>query len=113
MIDYIFYFGNEVILIKVDGANVTFGNTSYGAMMAPIEGLKLDKQGVIKEYPDLAYAEDWREEAIKRFKFKIKEMATEKEIGEYIINDLKRYGYIPYMKHIKGFRPISLREQGK
>jgi len=111
MIDYIFHFGNEVVLVKVDGANVTFGNTTYGAMMAPIDGLKLDKQGVIKEFPELAYAEDWREQAIKRFKWKIKDMTSEKEIGNYIIEDLKRYGYQPYLMQVQGFRPISLREK--
>lgn len=111
MIDYIFHFGNEVILVKVDGTNVTFGNTTYGAMMAPIEGLKLDKDGVIKEFPDLSYAEDWREQAIFRFKSKIKDMANEKEIGNFIIKDLKKYGYVPYLMQVKGMRPVSLMEK--
>jgi hypothetical protein len=108
MRDIIFNFGNEVILVKIDGSNITFGNTSYGAYMAPISGLQLSYDGTILEYPDLKDDPSWREKAIERFKEKIKQMETEKEIEEYIINDLKRYGYIPKLRQIAGTRPEKL-----
>lgn len=108
MIDLMFSFGNDVILVRIDGANVTFGNTSYGAMMAPISGLKLSREGAIREWPDLMLADDWKEKAIERFKAKIKDMTSENEIAEYIINDLKLYGYIPKLKQQSGMRPVKL-----
>ena len=67
-------------------------------------GLKLNYSGTIKEFPDLKDNLDWRKIAIERFKKRIREMNNEEEISQYIINDLKKYGYIPKLKQKKGFR---------
>lgn len=106
MIDTILYFGTEIVLIRIDGRHITFGaNTSFSnPMMSTIEGLNLSKAGVIKEFPDLADRFDWREEAIARFKYKIKGMKSEEEIWNYLINDLKKYGYVPKYKQVAGHR---------
>lgn len=104
MIDILFEFGDDVILVRVDKHSVTFGNTAFGTGMADISCMKLDYVGVCREFPDLEMRKDWREEAIKRFKEKIKEMKNEKEIGEYIIEDLRKYGYVPKYIQKNGFR---------
>lgn len=104
MIEIIFEFGNEVILVKVQGKNVLFGNTTFGAQMADISGLKLDYDGVCREFPDLKDHEDWRGEAIKRFKEKIESMESEEEIVSYLVGDLRKQGYVPKFKQKQGFR---------
>jgi len=108
MIEILFQFVNELILVKIVGNSVLFGNTNYGAQMAPIEGLKLDKSGVLKEFPDLSGDADWRKKAISRFKEKIKSYPTERMKADYIIDDLKKFGYIPTKIQISGRRPQSL-----
>ena len=108
MIELIFELGSEVVLVKIDGHKVLFGNTSYGAQMADISGLKLDYVGVVREFPDLELADDWKEQAIERFKNKIKEMKSENETGDYIITELEKQGYKAIKKGRKGFRPIDL-----
>jgi len=101
----LFKFGNERIFIIIDGNRVKFGNTLFGSQVASIEGLKLNYQGVIREFPDLEHNQNWSEEAMKRFKQKIKSCKNEEEVADYLIDDLKKYGYIPYLKQKKGFRP--------
>ena len=108
MIELIFELGSEVILVVINGKDVKFGNTSFGAKLADISGLKLDYVGVCRSFPDLELADDWREQAIERFKEKIKSMKTEDEIANYIIDELSSKGYVPKKKRRKGFRPINL-----
>ena len=85
MIELVFYYGNEVILIRIENKKILFGNSTYGAKLAEIDGLHLDKSGTIKEFPDLKDRTDWKNEAIKRFKEHINNMNNEEEIIEYII----------------------------
>jgi len=108
MIDIMFEFVGDYILVRINGNNITFGNTAYGNQMASIDGLKLSQEGAIKEFPDLKDRSDWREEAIKRFKEKITLMSSEPEIEAYIISDLRKYGYKPLYKQRQGFRKIKL-----
>lgn len=104
MIDILFEFLGDIILIKVDGNNVMFANSTYGNRLATIDGLKLDRKGVIKEFPDLLNDENWRVVAIQRFKNKVSNMKTEEEIVSYVIDDLKKFGYVPKLKQKQGFR---------
>lgn len=108
MIGLIFYYDTDIIFIKVDGNNVEFSNSSYGALITSIEGLRLNKAGVIKEHPDLKNREDWREEAIKRFKEMLSSLKSEDAIAEYIIQDLRKYGYTPKWKQKQGFRRVAI-----
>lgn len=108
MIELIFYFGSEITMIKIEGNNIIFKDSKYGGMETDITGLKLDKKGVFKEFPDLKDKEDWRGEAIKRFKEKINSLQTEEAIAEYLIYDLKKFGYIPKFKRKNGFRREAL-----
>lgn len=95
MIQLMFQYGNEIILVIIKGTQVTFGNTTFGALMTDISGLKLNKEGVIKEFPDLKENKNWEDEAKKRFREKIKSLKTEMERAKYLVKDLKEHGYLP------------------
>jgi len=103
MIGTIFEFAGQVIEVRIDNTNCLFRTGQFGGGFAPIDGLKLDKSGVIKEFPELKDNEDWKKEAIKRFKAKIKKMNTEKQRMNYIILDLSKHGY----------KPMAMQESGK
>ena len=103
-----FHLGPDVVLVKIDGTSILFGNTSFGALLAPIDGIQLSKAGVEKEFPDLKDNVSWREEAIKRFKEKIAGLPSERQRADYIIADLQSHGYIPKMMQVGGFRPVKL-----
>ena len=109
MIQLIFFQGNDIVLIQIRGNHITFCNSVFGAQEAPIDGLKLSYDGALKEYPDLKDRPDWKEEVIKRFKTKIKEMRSEDEIANYIIEDLRKYGFEPKHKLKQGFRRESIK----
>jgi len=107
MIGIIFQFGTETIEVRIQDNNVLF-RTSPLSGFVNISGIKLNKTGVIKEFPDLKDKEDWKEIASKRFKDKINKMKSERERADYIIEDLKKYGYVPLYEQRQGFRPKKL-----
>lgn len=104
MIDIIFYYGTDIVFVRVEGATLKFANSLQANKFASIEGLKLDYNGVVREFPELELEENWREEAIFRLKSKLQNFKTEEEVVEYVIEELKKYGYIPRYKMKKGFR---------
>ena len=104
MIGIIFQFCSEYVEVRVDGNNCLFKTGQFGGAFAPIDGLKLDKGGVMKEFPDLVGNDDWREEAVKRFKEKIKNMDTEMDKINYIKEDLTKFGYVPMFLQQQGHR---------
>lgn len=104
----LFNFGNETIEVRIIDASIYF-RTSQFQTFATIDGLKLEKVGVIKEFPDLKDNEDWEKIAKERFKDKIKNMATEKEKVKYIIEELTKLGYIALYMQRDGSRPIKLK----
>ena len=104
MIGLIFQLGPEIIEVRVDNNNVQFRNNQSNGMFTTIEGLKLNKVGVIREFPDLKDNDDWQNIARERFKEKIKSMNTEMERENYIVADLKKYGYVPKYRQRQGFR---------
>ena len=106
MIGIIFQFGTEVVEVRVKDNNVFFRSGS--PQFADIDGIKLDKVGVLKEHPDLEDKEDWRKQARDRFKQKIKQMKDENEQVKYIIEDLSKYGYIAKFIQKQGFRAIKI-----
>ena len=108
MITILFGFANEKILVTIRGTNVTFSNTIFGAKETSIEGFQLSQQGVIKEFPDLKEDKEWRKKVIERFKEKISNFNTEQERANYIIEDLRKHGYVPEQKQIGGFRPKKI-----
>lgn len=110
VIGTIFQFGNEVIEVRIQGEDCFFRSQSYGAAYTQIDGLKLDDAGIIKEFPELKELDrlERKIEAIRRFKEKLKGFKTEDERMNYVIEDLKKYGYVPLYQQKKGFRPKKL-----
>ena len=111
MITLVFQKQTQVIAIVIQGHSVMFGEVrAGGTYFAPIEGLKLSIAGILKEFPDLEGkpVEEIKREAIKRFKEKIKSFGSEKEIAEYIVDDLGKHGYVLKIVQKKGFRPIKV-----
>lgn len=104
-----FELGSDAILVSVDGNNVRFSNTSFGAMWADISGLKLNYTGVIREHPDLETNPDWKRICVERFKEKIKSFKTEKATCEYIVEDLTKFGYKIKWTQQEGHRPIRIK----
>ena len=107
MIGILFSFGTETIEVRVQGFNVFF-RTSQFQRYADIEGIKLDKSGTMKEFPDLKDNKDWEYIGKQRFKDKIKQMKNEEEVAKYIITELSKFGYIPTHMQRAGFRPVKL-----
>jgi len=107
MIGIIFNFGTEIVEVRIKDNNVFF-RTSQFQNFGDIDGIKLNKVGVLKEFPDLKDNEDWQKIARDRFKDKIKKMKTEREQADYVREDLQKYGYIPMWEQRSGFRPRKL-----
>jgi len=107
MIGLIFQFGTETIEVRIQRNNVFF-RTSQFMNFVDIDGIKLNKVGVIKEFPDLKENKEWQKISRERFKEKIKKMETERERADYITQDLKKYGYKPLWEQQQGFRPKKL-----
>ena len=108
VIGVIFQFASETIEIQVDNTNVLFRTQGTNGAWASIDNIKLDYVGVCREHPDLELRDDWKDETIKRFKDKIKQMKTEDERVGYIIKDLEKFGYKALYKQKSGFRVEKL-----
>ncbi|KKM83532.1 hypothetical protein LCGC14_1308470 [marine sediment metagenome] len=109
MITILFNFASDKILVTIREANISFSSTAMGTVESTIDGLKLDYSGVILEFPELEGKDNWKQEAIKRFKKKIKELPTEQDRADYIIYDLKKYGYVPEQIQKGGHRPKKIK----
>lgn len=107
MIGVIFEFGSDIIEVRVVGKSVLFKN-NLSPLYSDISGLKLNKEGAIKEFPDLKDNLEWKKEVIKRFKQKIKNMENEQDIIKYIIEDLTKFGYQAKYIQKAGHRVIKL-----
>lgn len=107
MIGVIFQYGSEKVEVRIHNSNCLFRTTQV-PQFVPIDALKLNKKGSIKEFPDLKDRDDWRKETIKRFKQKVKSFKTEQEQIQYVIDDLTKYGYKPLFLQRAGSRPIKL-----
>ena len=101
----VFRLGGEIISVIIDNDNVMFldGN----GVVTTIEGLKLSKGGVLKEFPELENNEEWRKIAIERFKEKIKSLNGEMEKTTYIKDELTKHGYEAKFYQRAGFRPTK------
>jgi len=102
MINLLFEFGPEMVLVKVDGNSITFQKNGSG--FVPIDQLRLSKEGVEKEFPDLVGDDNWKEKAIARFKEHVRVLRTERNKVNYIIEDLRKYGYVIKKEQIAGQR---------
>ena len=99
----LFEYVGEPVEVRIQESNIYF-RTPNSMGWATIDNIQLDHAGAIREFPDLAGNKDWKRETIKRFKAKMKELKTEKARADYIIEDLKKYGYVPRYLQRQGFR---------
>jgi hypothetical protein len=107
MYDLIFKHISGVALVKVDGKKIYFSTMDRGLFsLQPIDNLKLDIDGILREFPDLKdkTAKEIRQEAIKRFKGHIEKMESEMEVIQYIVQDLGKHGYVLVNAKRPGFR---------
>ena len=100
-------FNNAVnTLMKISDIidKITKVSTEY-ILFSDIEGIRLSKNGVLKEFPDLENNEDWRKEAINRLKEHMNKMETEREKIDYVKKELEKFGYTALFFQRAGFRP--------
>lgn len=109
MMEILFNRANEVVITRINGHKVEFGNTACGDKLATIEGLKLDYAGAVREFPDLKNNVDWRTKVIERFKEHIKKLDNEEAIAKYCIAELGMHGYAAKVYQKAGRRPIRIR----
>ncbi len=105
-----FQLADEVVIVKAIGHQLLFTNsTTNFQQYAPIEGLQLKKEGILKEFPDLEGLEpnEMRIEATKRFNNKVKTLETQNKIKEYLVNEFTKMGYTLKMVQKEGFRPTK------
>lgn len=103
MIKSTYRFGGEMIEVIVRGNELLFNDMN--GMITTLEGLKLDKTGVLKEFPDLKDAKDWRKQAVERLKKHLRTMGTEIQKTNYVKDELIKFGYEPKMLQRAGHRP--------
>ena len=110
MIGVMFQFGNEFVTVEIKGTELYFRTSEYNSQPAPLDAIQLNRVGVIKEFPDLVGASDWKKKAIERMKMKLKDMASEIERINYVMTDLKAFGYVPYAFQKTGHRVRRIKE---
>lgn len=109
MIGIIFQAPDSLVEVRIDKEQCLFRTGEYGGVFAPIDNIKLNKDGVVKEHQDLKDREDWKTEAIKRFKEHFKEIETETEKTKYVIKELTKLGYVPKYIQKQGHRPMKIK----
>lgn len=103
-----FRLGGDNIEVIIEGNNLLFSDISTGTITT-IEGLKISKVGVVKEFPDLKNDLEWKKKALDRFKENIKSMKSSQQKIDYIIYELNKYGYEPLFSQRAGHRPKKIR----
>lgn len=107
MYDLIFKHISGVALVRINGKAISFSTMDRGFFsLQPIENVKLDIDGIVREFPDLKdrSAKEIRIEAIKRFKDHIEKIESEMEVVQYVIHDLSKHGYVLVNAKRPGFR---------
>lgn len=97
MIQLGFDLGGDTVVVKIEGNNITFTDTTRNLQnFVPIDCLRLPKEGILKEFPELKNLEyeEMRKEAISRFKGHIKNMESEGQVAEYVKDELMKQGYV-------------------
>lgn len=104
MINANFKLGGEIVIIKVEGNSLGFFDVGTG-QFTTLDGLRLSKAGVLKEFPDLKNDADWRIKSINRLKKHLKSIEKEMDKMIYVKNELIKFGYEPLSYTKAGFRP--------
>ena len=105
-------FASEMVEVRLDGNTVLF-RSGINPHWATIDNLQLSYEGVCKEFPDLNGEANWRSIAIERFKEEVASYETEEDKMDYIVNDLKKHGYIPKYVQKGGHRVKRVKDDDK
>jgi len=108
MIKSTFSLGSDMVEVIINGNDIKFFDVSSGTITT-IEGIRIDKSGSLKEFPDLKDNDDWRKITLERFKEKFKSFKTENESNNYVIEELTKFGYKFIMKQKAGWRPTRIK----
>lgn len=95
--------GGEVINVIVNGEDLIFLDSN--GTLTTINGLRISKGGVIREFPDLEDNSNWKEIALERLKGHLKNQKTDMDKTNYIKDELTKFGYEPMFYQRAGFRP--------
>jgi hypothetical protein len=104
MIKITLQFGGDTSEVIIRGNELLFFDIGSG-LMTTIEGIKLNKSGCIKEFPDLKDDEDWKKKSIQRLKENMNKFNTEIEKMNYVKEELTKQGYEALFYQRGGFRP--------
>jgi len=108
--------GTEVVAIRIINKQLLFSKVQGGVIkFAPVDSLKLNPAGIVKEFPDLKGVPipQMKKEAVKRLKIHIKNMKTSKEIMDYLVKDLGKHGYIFKSYQLPGHRMVRVKQKTK
>jgi len=103
----VFELGGDFVFVKIEGKNVSFANSLTNfQQFVPIKFLKLNTEGILKQFPDLKdlSEKEMKQEAIERFRNHIKTLGGEEEIKKYIKKEFEGMGYTLKSIHKDGFR---------
>lgn len=103
MITGVFRIGGDIIRAIIDRDNLMFMDAN--GTVTTINGLRISKGGVIKEFPELEENPEWKSIAIERLKEKIKSFKTQEEQIDYVKDELIKFGYEKMYKQVAGHRP--------
>jgi hypothetical protein len=106
-----FSLNNQVGNIRISGNKIEYGKLFGNQMFfMPIDQLKFDYDGILREFPDLKDKpeQEAREISVQRLKEHLAKMNSEEEVCKYVIEEIKKYGGIPRIKQKVGFRPERL-----
>ena len=102
-----FSYGGEILIVKIDGTNVTFATTETGLeYYYPIDNLGFTEEKMIEEFPDLKGKPigEIRLTVNQRIKEHIKNLGSEEQVKEYIIKEFTNNGYTLELIRRAGFR---------
>ena len=107
--------GEEVGITMTMDRALWFIKSGVNPMTAPIEGLRFSLKACLEVNPDLEGFDpkEIRSISIIRLKEKIKSFKNIKDVEQYLVDDLKKYGYICIQRQRKGFRAEVIKCQGQ
>jgi len=75
--------------------------------LTTLDGIRFSPAAMVEEHPDLEGKpfNEMKDITLIRFREKLLKMNSEKEVVDYIVNDLAKYGYEFYLKQKEGHRP--------
>jgi len=97
-----FQLASDNVDVIIDGNNIMF---MQDGVITTLDGLRISKSGVVKEFPDLENDEEWKKKGLERLKEHIKTFDTQDKKLDYVKKELIKFGYTALYFQKAGFRP--------